>query len=407
MKLPKLALVSALILSLLPGCTGTHFDITREIGLLPPRLEERSDFYDAAEGRCKQYNKGTASAECIQYWEATLWAQDYRSYARARAILNRNVIYLGGVVALVSVGALAGFSALGHTNSDAFKIIPIAGAFISGLLGYSKNDALYEAYEVAGMKIDQTLRLAESTAGTQTTGDYSASAAMIRREVGAAVDELTHKRIDIVKFQSKSESEQFNEIQAASMERELASFSLTTIASNEASNPTAIIATLNSAPDSQKLSAGELRLRLTDVASGNVDTLRLSSMEGATMKADIPTDLRDHGLRKFIVEVQARNGNYTLRGAKDLTLSFEKVRFDLDVKGQGSVKYTDWENTAVTCSEKKACPTQKVLRDKDTLLMATALATGKLPHWSSPSCNTDLTCTIKPAADMKVSVEFK
>ncbi len=330
MSVNKQYLAILMITFLLTGCTGPHFDITREIGLLPPRIEDRSDFYDDARHRCRQYKKTQVSGDCIGYWEAVLWAQDYRSYVRARAIINRDIIYLGGVVALASVGALAGFSALDHTSSDAYKILPSAGTFLGGVLAFSKNEALYEAYEVAGIKIDQTLLQTEDQLGPQGSKNYDGAAMMIRQGVGAAIEELTRTKIAIAKFQSKSESEQFREFQAASTERDLASFSLATVTTDkdENINPTVIIATLNSAPDPQKLSASEVLLRLTDTADGNTTTLRISSLDGATVQAKIPSTLHIPGRKEFRVEVQARNGNYTLRGARDLPLEFSNTAPD-------------------------------------------------------------------------------
>lgn len=403
----------ALLLSvslLSAGCAGPHFDITREIGLLPPRIEERSDFYDDARKRCIQYKINQVSGDCIGYWEAVLWAQDYRSYVRARAIVNRDIIYLGGVVVLASVGALAGFSALGHTSSDAYVIIPIVGTFLGGLLAYSKNDALYEAYEEAGMKIDQTLRQAEDSITTQAARDYDGAAAIVRRDVGAAIDELTQTKIEIVKFQSKGQAEQFKEIHATLAERDLSSFSLTDIATDKDDNsdPTTIVGKLSAAPDPQKLSATEMRLRLTDIADGRVATLRLSSLVGATLNAVIPPDLKDHGERKFLVEAQARNGKYTLRGAKDLPLNFSKRHLDVEVKGDGSIKYTDSEGDEKTCSKDIPCPTGKIKTEQDTELQTTD---DKQAYWSPSNCNPapSSTCTIKsePPIDIKVTVEFK
>ena len=415
MTFSKQCSTALLIISFLTGCAGPHFDITREIGLLPPRIEDQSDFFDDAKDRCERYTPQgrTFGGDCIQYWEAVLWAQDYRSYVRARAILNRDIIYLGGLVALASVGALAGFSTLGHTSSDAYKIIPIAGTFLGGFLAYSKNDVLYDAYEVAGMKIDQTLRLAKDRVWNEVSGNYNYAdaTAMIRREVGATIDELTQKKIDIVRFQSKSEKDQFNETQLALYERELGSVNLQDVAPSKDVDPISIKAILNEAPDPKKFPPSDFRLKLTDVSSSSIDTLRISSMDGKTLIADIPPDLLDHGVRKFWVEIQARNGNYTLRGVKELTLRFSKIRFEVEVVGDGSVKYKDSKDQNVLCSKNAPCPTQKVKTDQDTEIQTVTVPTGKSAHWSHSSCNAapSPTCKVKPKppVDTKVTVEFK
>lgn len=411
MSYQRLIVVPVLFCSLLTGCARIHFDITREIGLLPPRLEEHTDFSKTAQDRCKS-SGDRDSPECWQYWETVLWAQDYRSYVRARAIINRDIIYLGGVVALASVGALAGFSALDHTSSDAYKIIPIAGTFLGGLLAFSKNEALYEAYELAGMKIDQTLLQAKKQLGPQGNRGYGGGATLIREGVGAAIEELTKTKIAIAKFQSQSEAEQFKTFQAASIERDLASFSLAEVETDKPGNidPTVIKATLNIAPDPQKLSANELLLRLTNTKSGDVNTFRLSSLLDATLIAEIPAALLDDDKEKtFLVEVQARNGNYTLRVAKPLTLKVsEKVRLAVAVTGEGMVEYKNWKGTVVICSKENACPTQKVKKNEDTVLSATEIV-GKQAKWTvSPSvtCQPGTTCKIKSTADTTVTMEM-
>lgn len=323
----------ALVVSLvLTGCAGPHFDITRQIGMFPPTLDERDDFYDDATKRCETFaklktdtDKPKATAACIRYWEAMLWAQDYRSYVGARAAWNRNVIYVGGVLALASAGALVGLAAFGQTTSDAYKLIPIAGTFLGGLLGYSKNDALYEAYETTGMKIDQALRNAEITIVKQDDSEYLEGAANLRRDVGSAVSALTQTKIEIVKFQSKSEADQFKAVRDATVERELGLFQVTKILTNVAAgalNPKKIIATLNSVPDPQKLPTGELRLRLTEVSTEKSTTLHVSGVSGADMTADIPDELQIHGSRTYRVEVQARNGEYTIRNVLPVTLTY-------------------------------------------------------------------------------------
>jgi hypothetical protein len=298
------------------GCTGSHFNITREIGLLPPRIENRSDFNDAATERCRESD---IENDCVQYWETVLWAQDYRSYAQARAILNRDIIYLGGIVALASVGALAGFSALGHTSSDAYVIIPIVGTFLSGLLAYSKNDALYEAYEIAGMKIEQALRGAEDHITPRSATSYREATSGLRREAGSAIDELTLKKIEIVKFQSKSEADQFRAVREASAERELGLFRLDKVETDKSKDPTKLTAKLNSPLDPQKVPTSELRLKLSAIANSDTFILRVSSVTGADVTADIPSELLNHGPRTYRVEVQARNGEYTIKDSSSVT----------------------------------------------------------------------------------------
>ena len=410
MNFQKSIVAVALIFSLLTGCTGAHFDITREIGLLPPRIEERSDFSKAARDTCDAYHKNVDHDACTEYWEVALWAQDYRSYVRARAIWNRDVIYLSGVAALASVGALAGFSALGHTSSDAYKIIPLVGAFASGLLAFSKNDVLYEAYEVAGMKIDQALRSAEDKLVPGTPTAYREAASTLRRDVGSAIDQLTQKKIEIVKFQSKSESEQFKEVHGAAAERDLAHLRLINAQAQPAlpADPSKIVAKLNSALDPQKVPAEELRLHLTDMATNKTFSLRVSAVNGAELSAELPRELLYHGPHTYRVEVQARNGEYTVRDSFAVPLKFTKVRLDIKVSGNGAVSYQDAMGKPVNCAPD--CDTGLLSTTNTTRLTATPGTPGSnLYSWNSTmvSCAANSPCTIaNPQDDIKMEVTF-
>jgi hypothetical protein len=400
------------------GCAGSHFNITREIGLFPPLIENRSDFYEAAKTRCIEEAPGIRNKmlenDCIRYWETVLWAQDYRSYARARAILNRDIIYLGGVVALASVGALAGFSALGHTSSDAYVIIPIVGTFLSGLLAYSKNDALYEAYEVAGMKIEQALRSAANQSAPNTATAYREATSALRLQVGSAIDQLTRKKIDIVKFQSKSEADQFRVVSEASAERELGVFRLlnnarTDTTTNPPKDPTKVIVTLNSPLDPQNVPTNELRLKLSATANGDTFILRVSSVTGADVVADLPAELLNHGPRTYRVELQARNGEYTIKDSSSVTLEFSKVRLDIKVNGPGSVRYSDANGNSVSCPP--VCDTGLIPKNSTTDLTATPTTPGSTTFtWTKAPATCSATvspCAItKPQDDTAVEITF-
>jgi hypothetical protein len=393
------------------GCAKSHFNITREIGLLPPQIESRSDFNDTATARCPPNEVRDAKAECIRYWETALWAQDYRSYARARAILNRDIIYLGGVVALASVGALAGFSALGHTSSDAYVIIPIVGTFLSGLLAYSKNDALYEAYELAGMKIEQALRSAADQIVPNTPTAYREAMSGLRRDVGSAIDELTQKKIEIVKFQSKSGADQFRAVREASAERELGLFRLDTVETDKPKDPTKLTAKLNSPLDLQKAPTSELRLKLSAIANNDTFTLRVSSVTGAEVSAVIPPELLNHGPRIYRVEVQARNGEYTLKGSDSIKLEFSNVRLDIKVNGNGAVSYAYNGKAEEIIKCTPSCDTVTIPTNKTTHLKAIPPAGAPLTYrWTSEkftcSANTSPCDVTDPSEDVKVEVTF-
>lgn len=332
---------------LLEGCgTGplgrSHFDVTRELGMYPPNQEEEGDFHVAAKARCAEYDEpNSKSPDCIRYYETLLWASDYKSFVGARAALNKNVIWVGGAVALASVGALTGFAAFGTTSSDAYKIIPIAGTFLAGLLGFSKNDAKYEAYQAAETKIDQAIRRAKDRVMEQSNTAYREATGTLLREVGSAIDALAQAKLDIVKFQSKSEADQFKEVQQARDEAGLGKITLKSASVDQDPDPKKITVELSDAIDPQKLAAEELRIKVVDSNTGGVDTLRIVEIVGAKLKAVIPQSLQDHGQNKtYLVQVQARHGAFTFKEAAPLVLNWNKARLVVKVVGDGTVSIT-------------------------------------------------------------------
>lgn len=288
-----ISLISAIILSLLattmngcgtiPPLARTHFDVTRELGISPPRIEEEGDFYTAAEARCKKYDAETPVLhDCIRYHETLLWASDYKSFTGARAALNKHIIWAAGALGLASAGALAGLSAFGSTNSDAYKILPIVGTFVAGLLGFSQNDALAEAYQEAEDEIGQAIDQAKAHAIGASKTTYDEASAQLRADVGNAVRELAQKKLAIMRFQGKNTAEQFKELQNAKNTGELSGVSLKSVETNVANNKdaTQITVTLNQLLDPQKVTPDELRIKLVNIQSGAEEYVRISTLQG-------------------------------------------------------------------------------------------------------------------------------
>lgn len=171
--------------------------------------------------------------DCIRYHKTLLWASDYKSFAGARAALNKNIIWAAGALGLASAGALAGLSAFGSTNSDAYKILPIVGTFVAELLGFSQNDALAEAYQEAENDIDQAIERATGRATGASKPAYEEARDQLRADVGSAVRELAQKKMAIVRFQGKNTADQFKELQKAKYDGELSGISL----KSEETNP--------------------------------------------------------------------------------------------------------------------------------------------------------------------------
>ena len=62
---------------------------------------------------------------------------------------------------------------------------------------------------MAGTKIEQALRSAADHIEPDSATAYREPTSGLRREAGSAIDELTRKKIEIVRFESKSEVYQF------------------------------------------------------------------------------------------------------------------------------------------------------------------------------------------------------
>jgi hypothetical protein len=411
---------SALISSLLVGgCAGPHFDITREIGLLPPQ-DNKSDFYDDAKDRCETYDlSNRRNVQCTEYWEALLYAQDYRSYAEARAMINKNIIYIAGIVALGSVAALAGFAAFDAVSSDAYKIIPIASGFAAGALGFSQNDAKHEAYQAAASAIDAAIDDAQVMARAGGAPNYVDATASLRRGVRNAKDALNRALADITKFQAKSTAEQFSVAQHGIDEKELKAYTFVSARPDQEIDPKNIIATLNTPPDPQVLSAGEIRLKLTDSSNNAVHALSILSLNGTEISAVIPKDLQDRGNKSYMIEILARHGRYALPQKGPIQLTYSKIRLEVAVSGAGKVTYPNPNlgngPTVITCTAQIPCQQSRPLRNEVVQFTPEPLepnAEEKEITWTGDAEACGITkgrapCSITPATDVKIGVEFK
>lgn len=407
-----------LVLTVFSGCASTHYDITREIGLSPPRLEEEGDFYKAAKARCEEFDKGTPTIpECIQYHETLLWAGDYKSFMSARASLNRNIVYVGGVVVLVSASVLLGLATFGQTSSDAYKILPIAGTFLGGLLGFSKNDSLYEAYQLGQTKIDQAIRRAQARVAMHSSPAYREAVESLRREVGSAVDELELAKLSIVKFQAKSERDQFNDFQQAVDQGIVGSgVSVKRVTTDKPGSldPTKIVVTLSEPINPTKLPVDQLRVKLVDVASttDNGELLRVSQVDGAQLIADIPPALQHHNDTTYLIQVQARHGAATLHGAHSVTLTWSKRRLKVVVRGTGAINVQDPQGASLaTCRENSPC--EREPSHNDTVMLIPNPGSPTNPVWTEGSSvptgcpDAQNACPITVDRDREITVEFK
>ena len=133
-------------------------------------------------------------------------------------------------------------------------------------------------------------------------------------------------------------------------------------------DPTKLTAKLNSPLDLQKAPMSELRLKVSSIANSDIFILRVSSVTGVEVSAVIPSELLNHGPRTYRVELQTRNGEYTMKGSDSITLEFSKVRLDIKVSGNGSVDYPDKSGNRVSCPS--TCDTSFISTNGTTNLIA-------------------------------------
>ena len=147
---------SVLVIILLAGCAPAS------LGIRPNQFAGK--YKSKSENDCSlHHTSGTAEyGACLDYESTFKWADDLKESYKSRAALNRNAIWVGGVIALASVGVLGGLAAFGEAGSDAAKIIPFAGTFLAGVLALSNNKALAEAYIEAAKAVNDALATANS-----------------------------------------------------------------------------------------------------------------------------------------------------------------------------------------------------------------------------------------------------
>lgn len=117
------------------------------------------DFTNDVLNKCGKVHSSNDSRyrECLEYEAVVEWGEAlYESYT-SRASMNEWFIYFAGTVALASLASIAGIAASGHGGSDAVKIIPIVGGFISGFFGLLDNKSKAEVYINAAKAIRSAL----------------------------------------------------------------------------------------------------------------------------------------------------------------------------------------------------------------------------------------------------------
>ncbi len=179
---------------------------------------DRQDFLDDAQAACVKYHPQSWQDQraCLEFEKTYQWALKSRTTYIARARANEWAVYFGGAVALVSAGALGGLAAFGQTASDAYKIIPLVGAFVGGALAFFNNDEKAAAYYEAEASLEAALMEAERAVNPsegmgREAAKYNAVLDVLGRKIEALENALRDKLMKNLKRVSKEDSAQLQD----------------------------------------------------------------------------------------------------------------------------------------------------------------------------------------------------
>jgi hypothetical protein len=179
---------------------------------------DRQDFLDDAQAACVKYHPQSWQDQraCLEFEKTYQWASKSRTTYISRARANEWAVYFGGAVAMVSAGALGGFAAFGQTASDAYKIIPLVGAFVGGALAFFNNDEKAAAYYEAEASLEAALMEAERTINPsegvgRDVAKYNAALDVLGKKIEALESALREKLMKNLKRVSKEDSAQLQD----------------------------------------------------------------------------------------------------------------------------------------------------------------------------------------------------
>ena len=183
-------LIWFLVLTLLAGCAS---------------LGVRPDFVDYENSKAKetcQSRHGTQTdplPACVEYETMRRYAAELQEAYESRASINRYAIWVGGIAALASVGALAGLAAFGLAGSDAAKIIPLAGTFVGGSIIFSQSDQKAIAYDQAAMDVADAINETEPSPLSANTGvnDYQQATRNLKSKLNDVHKFVIKKRAEV------------------------------------------------------------------------------------------------------------------------------------------------------------------------------------------------------------------
>ena len=187
------------------GCTMTP----RHLGIRP----DEPPFHGEDESR---------SCACEEFTKYAQYTQELQEAYHSRATQNRFWIYASGTTALGTAAATAGVAALAASSSGTLVLLPIAGAFASGVFGVLDNSTLADIYTNAAARLETARQEAEAKLVTDDDGnrftnqpECASAYNHLRKAVADAKNDLERARTDSTSAALQRlaiQTRQFNEI---------------------------------------------------------------------------------------------------------------------------------------------------------------------------------------------------
>jgi len=201
-------LLAGLVWSVLAGCTTMT---PHHLGIRP----DEPSFTSAGSKR---------ASVCDEFKEYAEYTQRMQEAYHSRASQNRFWIYASGTTALGTAAATAGVAALAASSSGTLVLLPIAGAFASGVFGVLDNPTLADIYTIAAGRLETARQEAEAKlelGGTDGKNRYANGKACadaynhLREAVGKAKNDLERARTDSASAalqRTAAQADQFNKV---------------------------------------------------------------------------------------------------------------------------------------------------------------------------------------------------
>ena len=192
------AVTYLLLAALSSGCASTSIPV---LGVRPNQPPVA--YSDEVIARCEkdESNKDSEKqSDCRYFYNILDWGQDLSDAYRTRATWNEWGLYTAGVVGLAVVGSLAGLAAFNQAGSDAAKIIPLVGGFVSGVPAVFDSKEKAAAYTAAANDIDSALAVARSSV---KSAGYRPAANALYDKITTAKNSLEIKRSTFADVQDR------------------------------------------------------------------------------------------------------------------------------------------------------------------------------------------------------------